>query len=87
MLLFASCENAQLPDDLPISYGYMQFSTAVSTRAQLATDMKEKEYGVLAYKFSPTSNWDGAKSLTTPNLFYNEKVTCGANGVCTYDNM
>ncbi len=87
MLLFASCENTQLPDDLPISYGYMQFSTAVSTRAQLATDMKEKEYGVLAYKFSPTSNWDGAKSLTTPNLFYNEKVTCGANGVCTYDNM
>ena len=87
--LFAtSCENEQFVGDngeLPIFRGYMQFSTGVNTRAQLATDMKGKSFGVLGYKYSATTNWATAKPVTTPNTFYNLKVECAANGTCTYD--
>lgn len=87
--LFAtSCTNEQPfggNDELPIFRGYMQFSTGVSTRAQLATDMKAKEFGVLGYKYSATTNWATAKPVTAPNTFYNLKVDCAANGTCTYD--
>ena len=88
VLLFTSCEKEQLPFDysqLPVHRGYMQFSTGVSTRTQLATDMYDKSFGVLAYKYSATSNWRTSKSTATPNLFYDQKVACAGNGVCTYD--
>lgn len=88
--LFAtSCTNEQPfggNDELPIFRGYMQFSTGVNTRAQLATDMKGKSFGVLGYKYSATTNWATAKPVTTPNTFYNLQVECAANGgTCTYD--
>ena len=89
--LFAtSCEKelpATYPDgELPIHLGYMQFSTEVSTRAQLATDMKGKSFGVLGYKYSPTTNWASAKSVTAPmDDFYNIDVACADNGTCGYD--
>ena len=89
--LFATSCEKELPitypdNELPIHLGYMQFSTGVSTRAQLATDMKEKSFGVLGYKYSPTTNWASAKSITAPmNDFYNIDVACAANGTCGYD--
>ena len=88
--LFAtSCEQEQQfvfqDGELPIHRGYMQFSTGISTRAQLATDMKDKNFGVLGYKYSSTTNWATAKPVTAPNTFYNLKVDCAANGTCTYD--
>ena len=88
--LFAtSCEQEQQfvfqDGELPIHHGYMQFSTGISTRAQLATDMKAKNFGVLGYKYSSTTNWATAKPVTAPNTFYNLKVDCAANGTCTYD--
>lgn len=89
--LFATSCEKELPitypdNELPIHLGYMQFSTGVSTRAQLATDMKEKNFGVLGYKYSPTTNWASAKSITAPmNDFYNIGVACAANGTCNYD--
>lgn len=59
----------------PIHYGYMQFSTEVSSRAQLVTDMKDKSFGVLGYKYSATTNWATAKPVTAPmSDFYNLKV-------------
>ena len=70
---------------LPIHYGYMQFSTDVSTRAQLVTDMKGKSFGVLGYQYSPTTNWATAKPIALPSVFYNQMVSCGENGTCTYD--
>lgn len=71
---------------LPIHYGYMQFSTNVSTRAQLVTDMKGKSFGVLGYQYSPTTNWATAKPVTAPMPdFYNLEVTCASNGNCAYD--
>ena len=63
----------------------MQFSTSVSTRAQLVTDMKNQSFGVLGYKYSSTTNWATAKPTTSPNTFYNLEVSCAANGTCTYD--
>ena len=88
--LFAiSCEQEQQPiypnGDLPIHRGYMQFSTDVSTRAQLATDMKGKSFGVLGYQYSATTNWATAKPVTAPNTFYNLEVACAENGTCSYD--
>ena len=89
--LFATSCEKELPitypdNELPIHLGYMQFSTGVSTRAQLATDMKGKSFGVLGYKYSPTTNWASAKSITAPmNDFYNIDVACAANGTCGYD--
>ena len=69
----------------PIHYGYMQFSTEVSSRAQLVTDMKDKSFGVLGYKYSATTNWATAKPVTAPNTFYNLEVACADNGNCSYD--
>lgn len=89
-LLFASCEQESQPiypnGELPIFNGYMQFSTDVSTRSDLATNMRGRDFGVLGYSYSYTTNWETARSLATPDIFYNQKVSCGDNGVCVYDN-
>ena len=72
----------------PIHYGYMQFSTEVSSRAQLVTDMKDKSFGVLGYKYSATTNWATAKPVTAPNTFYNlevESVKNKENGSYNYN--
>ena len=96
--LFAtSCEQKQTVDngELPIFRGYMQFNTNVSTRSHIATDMKNKNFGVLGYKYSSTSTWDASKTWITPNVFKQDgveeshirKVECNANGLCTYDDI
>ena len=88
-LFTSACEKEQPTIDfgnLPIHYGYLQFSTDVSSRTKLATDMKGKAFGVIGYEYSSTAFWSGAKSTTTPNAFYNQRVDCDAtNGVCQYD--
>ena len=89
VLLAISCEQIEQPSinlgELPIHRGYMQFSTGVSSRAQLATDMKGKSFGVLGYQYSSTTNWATAKPVTAPNTFYNLEVACADNGTCSYD--
>lgn len=88
-LLFASCEQetqSTYPNgELPIFRGYMQFSTDVSTRADLATNMRGKEFGVFGYEYNTTTTWSYAKANTTPQTFYNQKVECDSSGNCTYD--
>lgn len=88
-LFTSACEKEQPTIDfgkLPIHYGYLQFSTDVSSRTKLVTDMKGKAFGVIGYEYSSTAFWSGAKSTTTPNAFYNQRVDCDAtNGVCQYD--
>ena len=88
-LLFTSCEQEPQPTwpdgELPIFNGYMQFSTEVSTRSDLATNMRGRDFGVLGYSYSYTSNWDTAKKLATPDIFYNQEVSCSENGICSYD--
>lgn len=86
-----SCEEQTVVNPgggkLPVFNGYMQFSTDVSTRAKLATDMKGKAFGVIGYEYSGTAFWSGAKSTTTPQAFYNQRVDCDVNtGVCQYDS-
>lgn len=71
--------------ELPIFRGYMQFTTDVSTRAQLATNMRGKEFGVFGYEYNTTTTWNFAKANTTPQTFYNQKVECDSSGNCTYD--
>ena len=64
----------------------MQFSTEVSTRAQLATNMRGKNYGVIGFQYSSTSNWGTAQSTTMPMTdFYGQMVSCDVSGICTYD--
>ena len=89
-VLFSSCDrgaelNCAWDDNWGIFNGYMQFSTVVSTRADKAVDMKGRNFGVLGYQYSGTSNWDTAKALATPSVFYDQKVECDSTGVCTYD--
>ena len=73
--------------ELPIFNGFMQFSTEVSTKTNLVTNMKGKAFGVIGYEYSSTAFWSGAKSTTKPNAFYNQRVDCNAdNGVCQYDS-
>lgn len=88
-LLFASCEQEVQPTypngELPIFRGYMQFSTEVSTRSDLATNMRGRDFGVLGYSYPYTSNWETARVLATPDTFYNQKVSCGDRGLCVYD--
>lgn len=91
-LLFSSCEQEYTQStnwgDWEIFRGYMQFSTAVSTstRADKVLNMKGRDFGVIGYKYSGTTNWETAKAVTRPMTdFYNQQVFCDANGVCTYD--
>lgn len=90
-LFLASCEKEPVLQQgdgnyYPIFRGYMQFSTEVSTRAQLATNMRGKDFGVIGYQYSSTSNWGAANTTTIPMAdFFNQKVSCSAQGSCTYD--
>ena len=90
MLLFASCNQEVLPiypnGELPIHRGYIQFSTGVSSRSDLATNMRGRDFGVLSYSYSYTTNWETAKPLAKPDIFYDQKVSCASDGVCRYDN-
>lgn len=89
--LFSSCERGgesdfSWDDSWNTFNGYMQFSTVVSTRADKAVNMRGRNFGVLGYQYSGTSNWNTAKALATPNTFYNQKVECNAEtGICDYD--
>ena len=89
VLLAISCEQPEQPSinlgELPIHRGYMQFSTGVSSRAQLAESMRGRSFGVLGYKYSATTTWEAAKVLATPSVFYDQMVTCADNGTCSYD--
>ena len=73
--------------DWEIFRGYMQFSTEVSSRAQLATSMRGRDFGVIGFQYEKTTNWGTAKVLATPmDDFFNQYVVCnGSTGVCSYD--
>ena len=88
--LFSSCEQEHTTDsnwgNWDIFRGYMQFSTEVSSRAQLVTSMRGKTFGVIGYQYEKTTDWGTKKPLAVPmSDFYNQKVECGATGGCTYD--
>jgi hypothetical protein len=89
--LFSSCEQEYTAGtdwgNLEIFRGYMQFSTEVSSRAQLATNMRGKTFGVIGYQYEKTTDWGTKKPLAVPMTdFYDQSVNCNAqNGVCTYD--
>ena len=89
--LFSSCEQEYTAGtdwgDWEIFRGYMQFSTEVSSRAQLATSMRGRDFGVIGFQYEKTTDWGTAKVLATPMKdFFNQKVVCNENtGVCSYD--
>ena len=90
VLLLVSCTKEQMPTNdnegkLPISYGYMQFGTSVSTRSHLAESLRGKDFGVIGFKYSETSNWETSKSTAAPgDWFHNVKVSCDDSGICDY---
>ena len=84
----SSChkEPVDVDNELPTFLGYMQFSTQVSTRGHLAETMRGKNFGVIGFRYSETSDWGTSKSTASPGTwFYNQKVECDDYGVCTYD--
>lgn len=89
ILIAISCNKQSVTDngELPVFRGYIQFSTDVtSTRAHLAENMRGRDFGVIGFRYSETSDWDGSKDITAPgDWFYNQKVSCGANGICSYN--
>lgn len=88
-LAIASCEKPSLesPTDVELvpEAGYIRFSTGVATKAPMIENMRGKNFGVLGYFYGYSTKWDNARPLAEPKLFYNQKVDCSAEGVCTYD--
>lgn len=92
VLLFAvamaSCEKVEMkPADIELipEAGYIRFSTGVATKAPIIEDMKGRNFGVLGYEYGLNTSWQVARALATPQTFYNQIVSCAANGVCSYD--
>lgn len=89
--LFSSCEQEYTSGtdwgDWEIFNGYMQFSTSVPTRAdKVVSNLRGRDFGVIGYQYSKTTNWGSAKVITKPMPdFYKQKVNCADNGVCEYD--
>lgn len=84
MISFVSCQKqADVPDTHAPWGGFITFSTGIETRTPINLNMREKDFGVLAYSYD--SNWSTARPVSTPDLFYNQTVKCGENGICTYD--
>lgn len=64
--------------------GYITFSTEVATKSPINTNMRGKSFGVLGYSYD--SNWATARPVSTPDLFYDQLVSCNSNGICEYDS-
>lgn len=84
-----SCEKTGIDSstevDLGPNSGFIRFSTKVATKAPILTDLKGNHFGVLGYEYSYSTNWETARVLETPTVFYNQNVNCDSDGVCTYD--
>ena len=68
--------------------GYMQFSTGVASKADLATSLRGKNFGVIGYRYASNTKWATAKSLAKPFSADDDhilRVVTSDNGVCTYD--
>lgn len=57
--------------DVPAE-GYIYFNTETDSRAELVTDMENKQFAVTAFNY--TSDWNTAKAKATPNVFHNQLI-------------
>lgn len=84
-----SCEKTSIDSstevDLGPNSGFIRFSTRVATKAPILTDLKGNHFGVLGYDYSYSTNWETARALARPTVFYDQKVSCDSDGVCMYD--
>ena len=93
ILVISSCDKE--PSSLtPPSYewpefnGYMQFSTGVASKADLATSLRGRSFGVIGYRYASNTNWATAKPLAKPFRADDDhilEVETSEKGVCTYD--
>ena len=67
--------------DVPAD-GYIYFNTETDSRAELVTDMENKQFAVTAFNY--TSDWNTAKAKAIPNVFHNQLVKWEENKH-TYD--
>lgn len=98
LLLMIGCSKpspAPAPEQID---GYIFFSQNVETKASLISgtaDLKDKNIGVVGFKYPNTTNWATYVATTpapTPNVFYDdngslvytESVTCDQSGNGTY---
>jgi len=86
-----SCEKTGMGSSTDVGLvpegGYIRFSTKVSTKAPLLTNLRENSFGILGYEYNYSTNWESARALAKPTVFYDEKIVCDEDGVCTYDPL
>ena len=84
-----SCEKTGIDSSTEVELapqgGYIRFSTKVSTKAPLLTNLRGTNFGVLGYKYTYSTNWETARATAAPSIFYDQTVRCDSDGVCTYD--
>lgn len=61
-----------LPSMKDVKEGYIYFNTETDSRADLVTDMENKQFAVTAFNYS--SDWNTAKAKATPNVFHNQLI-------------
>ena len=84
LLVFVSCQKEPQESQPPTHLGgYVTFSTGVETKTPMNMNMREKDFGVVA--FSYTSSWEAYRSSNSPDFFHNQMVSCDQNGICIYD--
>lgn len=86
-MLASSCDRMSMEHEgnegPTTSSNYIMFTSDVDTKATLVNSMTGKNYYVLGYEYENTSDWATAKGNSTPDLFYNTKLTF-SNGIWTY---
>lgn len=61
---------------------YIFFDSEVMTKGDLVSDMADKDFGVIGYKFN--GEWDVVKPMAKPNVFHSQQVDW-KGGAHTYD--
>jgi hypothetical protein len=88
-VISVSCEKTGIDPSAEVELtpkgGYIRFSTKVSTKAPIFTNLRGNSFGVLGYEYSYSTNWETARSTAAPTVFYDQTVDCDENGVCMYD--
>lgn len=86
-LALLSCEKASDIVRPSIPQGYIMFSTDIETKAALNESMRNcVPFGVMGYTYSKSTDWNTARVLEVPDVFYNVNVYY-SDGIYTYDDL
>ena len=89
LVLVTGCSEKEVL--IPVN-DYIYFNTEVSSRGELMTSMEGKTFGVTAYKYSNTIDWETVEAKATSNVFDDHGLNVfwtedeNGNGYHTYNN-